>query len=136
MRKLSSFGSPRASHESPRADQFQRHLQGAALVIITAGANEKTGLAANRNDPAGRLRLLDTNVEVYKNIVLQLHTVEPQALVLVVTDSPDPVAEAVRVLGHERVLSTGTYLDSLRFPVSPRAPARGKLRVRRCSDNR
>ena len=32
-----------------------------------------------------------------------------------VTDPPDPLADAVRLLGHEKVLSTGTYLDSLRF---------------------
>ncbi len=34
---------------------------------------------------------------------------------LVVTDPPDPLADAVRNLGHTRVLSTGTFLDSLRF---------------------
>jgi L-lactate dehydrogenase len=90
-------------------------LEGAALVMITAGANEKTGGATDRSDPAGRLRLLATNATVYKSIVPQLHAVAPQALVLVVTDPPDPVADVVRMLGHERVLSTGTYLDSLRF---------------------
>jgi L-lactate dehydrogenase len=90
-------------------------LEGAALVMVTAGANEKTGGATDRNDPAGRLRLLDTNTAIYKNIVPRLHTVAPQALVLVVTDPPDPLADVVRMLGHERVLSTGTYLDSLRF---------------------
>jgi L-lactate dehydrogenase len=90
-------------------------LEGAALVMITAGANEKTGGAVDRNDPAGRLRLLDTNATIYKSIVPQLHAAAPQALVLVVTDPPDPLADVVRMLGHERVLSTGTYLDSLRF---------------------
>jgi L-lactate dehydrogenase len=90
-------------------------LDGASLVMITAGVNEKTGGATDRNDPAGRLRLLDTNVDVYKDIVPQLHAVAPQALVLVITDPPDPLADAVRLLGHERVLSAGTYLDSLRF---------------------
>jgi L-lactate dehydrogenase len=83
--------------------------------MITAGVNEKTGGATDRNDPAGRLRLLDTNATVYKGIVSQLQAVAPQALVLVVTDPPDPLADVVRMLGHERVLSTGTYLDSLRF---------------------
>jgi len=90
-------------------------LEGAALVMITAGANEKAGGATDRNDPAGRLRLLDTNAAVYQSVVSQLHAVAPQALVLVVTDPPDPLADVVRMLGHERVLSTGTYLDSLRF---------------------
>jgi L-lactate dehydrogenase len=90
-------------------------LEGASLVMITAGINEKTGGATNRNDPAGRLRLLDANVDVYKDIVPRLHAVAPRALVLVVTDPPDPLADATRRLGHDRVLSTGTYLDSLRF---------------------
>lgn len=90
-------------------------LEGAALVMITAGVNEKTGGATDRNDPSGRLRLLDTNAAVYKSIVPPLHAVAPQALILVVTDPPDPLADVVRMLGHERVLSTGTYLDSLRF---------------------
>ena len=90
-------------------------LKGAALVMITAGVNEKTGGATDRNDPAGRLRLLDTNVNVYRDIVPRIHAVAPDTLVLVVTDPPDPLADAVRKLGHMRVLSTGTYLDSLRF---------------------
>src|SRR5437764_13443 len=90
-------------------------LQGTSLVMITAGANEKTGGATDRNDPAGRLRLLDNNVQAYKDIVPRLHAAAPDALVLVVTDPPDPLADAVRLLGHERVLSTGTYLDTLRF---------------------
>jgi L-lactate dehydrogenase len=90
-------------------------LDGAALVMITAGVNEKTGGATDRNDPAGRLRLLDSNVEAYKDIVPRVHAAAHGAIVLVVTDPPDPLADAVRLLGHERVLSTGTYLDSLRF---------------------
>jgi L-lactate dehydrogenase len=94
-------------------------LRGAALVMITAGVNEKTGGATDRGDPAGRLRLLDTNVGVYKDIVPRIHAVAPDTLVLVVTDPPDPLADAVRKLGHMRVLSTGTYLDSLRFKFQP-----------------
>ena len=90
-------------------------LKGAALVMITAGVNEKTGGATDRNDPAGRLRLLDKNVNIYKDILPQLHAAAPEAIALVVTDPPDPLADAVRKLGHERVLSTGTYLDTLRF---------------------
>lgn len=90
-------------------------LKGAALVMVTAGVNEKTGGATNRADPAGRLRLLDTNVGVYRDIISRLDAVEPEAMVLVVTDPPDPLADAARMMGHGRVLSTGTYLDSLRF---------------------
>ena len=90
-------------------------LKGAALVMVTAGVNEKTGGATNRGDPAGRLRLLDTNVGVYRDVISRLDAVEPEAMVLVVTDPPDPLADATRLMGHGRVLSTGTFLDSLRF---------------------
>lgn len=91
-------------------------LADAVLVIITAGVNEKTGGATDRSDPAGRLRLLDTNAGVYREIVPRVVGVAPQALLLVVTDPPDPLADLTRQLaGHDRVLSSGTFLDSLRF---------------------
>ena len=91
-------------------------LVNAVLVIVTAGINEKTGGATDRNDPAGRLKLLDTNAGVYRDIVPKIVAAAPQALILVVTDPPDPLADLARVLaGHERVLSSGTFLDSLRF---------------------
>ncbi len=43
-------------------------LTGATLVMITAGMNEKAGGATNRNDPAGRLKLLESNVGMYRQI--------------------------------------------------------------------
>jgi len=91
-------------------------LVDAVLVIVAAGINEKTGGATDRNDPAGRLKLLDTNAGVYRDIVPRIVAAAPQALILVVTDPPDPLADLARGLGgHERVLSSGTFLDSLRF---------------------
>jgi L-lactate dehydrogenase len=90
-------------------------LAGAALVMITAGVNEKTGGATDRNDPAGRLKLLEMNVAVYEEILPELFKAAPDTVVLVVTDPPDPLADLVRRHGFSRVLSTGTYLDSLRF---------------------
>jgi len=90
-------------------------LTGAALVMITAGVNEKTGGATDRNDSTGRLRLLDMNVGVYRQIVPQLIRAAPEAVVLVVTDPPDPLADFVRTFGLKHVLSSGTFLDSLRF---------------------
>jgi L-lactate dehydrogenase len=108
------YGAVLCPYAELRAGDYS-DLKGAALVMITAGVNEKTGGATDRNDSAGRLRLLETNATVYKSIISQLQTVAPQALVLVVTDPPDPLADVVRMLGHEWVLSTGTYLDSLRF---------------------
>jgi len=89
---------------------------GADLVMITAGVNERAGGATDRGDPTGRLRLLDTNAEVYREIVPRLVKAVPEAVILVVTDPPDPLADLTRQLAsHNRVLSTGTYLDTLRF---------------------
>jgi L-lactate dehydrogenase len=91
-------------------------LADATLVIVTAGINEKSGGATDRSDPAGRLKLLDTNASVYRDIIPSVVAVAPKALILVVTDPPDPLADLARDLaGHERVLSSGTFLDSLRF---------------------
>jgi L-lactate dehydrogenase len=93
-------------------------LADAELVMITAGINEKTGGATDRSDPKGRLRLLETNAEIYRDIVPKIVRAAPHAVILVVTDPPDPLADVARTsAGHDRVLSTGTFLDSLRFRV-------------------
>jgi L-lactate dehydrogenase len=90
-------------------------LAGSSVVMITAGVNEKSGGATDRSDPVGRLRLLDANAAIFQDIVPQIHQFAPDTLILVVTDPPDALADVVRMLGHERVLSTGTSLDTLRF---------------------
>jgi L-lactate dehydrogenase len=93
-------------------------LAGAALVMVTVGVNEKSGGATDRNDPLGRLRLLDKNAEVYRRVIPLISKAAPDAVLLVVTDPPDPLAYLTRELaGHDRVLSTGTMLDTLRFRV-------------------
>jgi L-lactate dehydrogenase len=93
-------------------------LADAALVVITAGVNEKAGGATDRSDPQGRLRLLETNAKVYADIVPRVVAVAPRAVLMVVTDPPDPLADLTRQLaGHDRVFSTGTLIDSLRFRV-------------------
>src|SRR6266850_599548 len=71
-------------------------LAGAALVMITAGVNEKTGGATNRNDPAGRLKLLESNAGIYRQILPEISNAAPDAVILVVTDPPDPLADVVR----------------------------------------
>jgi L-lactate dehydrogenase len=93
-------------------------LQGAGAVLITSGVNEKTGGATDRSDPQGRLRLLDKNAEIYRDIVPKIVRAAPHAVLVAVTDPPDPLADVARALaGHDRVLSAGTLLDSLRFRV-------------------
>jgi len=93
-------------------------LAGCALVMITAGVNEKTGGATDRSDPQGRLRLLDKNAAIYRDIVPRIVRAAPEAVLLVITDPPDPLADVARdCAGHDRVLSAGTLLDSQRFRV-------------------
>src|SRR5205807_4055028 len=109
-------------------------LAGVAVVMITSGVNEKSGGATDRNDPEGRLRLLDKNAELYRELLPRILAAAPEAVLLVVTDPPDPLADLARVLAkHDRVLSTGTWLDSLRFrrtshPSSRSIPPRWKRR--------
>jgi L-lactate dehydrogenase len=93
-------------------------LAGAGVVLITSGVNEKTGGATDRSDPQGRLKLLDKNAAIYRDIVPKIVRAAPQAVLVAVTDPPDPLADiARRLAGHERVLSAGTLLDSLRFRI-------------------
>src|SRR3954470_8899219 len=93
-------------------------LAGAAVVLICAGVNEKAGGATDRGDDRGRLRLLDKNAEIYREIVPRVVAAAPDAVLIAVTDPPDPLADLTRELaGHDRVLSTGTTIDTLRFRV-------------------
>ena len=48
-------------------------------------------------------------------MVPQVTQAAPKSVILVVTDPRDPLADLTLGLGHKTVLSTGTYLDSLRF---------------------
>jgi L-lactate dehydrogenase len=95
-------------------------LVNASVVVITAGINERTGAAIDRNDPLGRLRLLGTNAEVYAEVVPNIADVAPDATILVVTDPPDPLAQVASDIVRKRqttnpVISSGTFLDTLRF---------------------
>jgi L-lactate dehydrogenase len=120
------YATPLSPTVDVRAGDYDA-LTDAALVIVTAGVNERVGGATDRSDPQGRLRLLDTNAKVYADIVPRVVAVAPQAVLMVVTDPPDPLADLTRRLaGHDRVFSTGTLIDSLRF----RVHLADRLRVR------
>jgi L-lactate dehydrogenase len=108
------YGAPLSSVVDIRDGDYS-DLTGAALVMISAGANEQAGGATDRHDAAGRLRLLDVNADVYREILPPLFGAAPDAVILVLTDPPDPLADLVRTFGFRYVLSSGTYLDSLRF---------------------
>lgn len=93
-------------------------LAGCGIVLITSGVNEKTGGATDRSDPEGRLKLLDRNAAIYRDIVPKIVAAAPRAVLLVVADPPDPLADVARLCAPTaRIMSTGTYLDSQRFRV-------------------
>ncbi len=111
------YGAPVSPTADVRDGSYD-DLKGADLVLITAGVNEKSGGATDRSDAEGRLKLLDANVSIYQEIVPQVVSAAPEALLVIVTDPPDPLADLTRHLaGHDRVISTGTVIDSLRFRV-------------------
>lgn len=111
------YGTPLSPKVDIRDGDYNA-LAGAGVVLITSGINEKAGGATDRNDPQGRLRPLEQNAAIYRDIVPQVVLAAPQAVIVCVTDPPDPLADIAReVAGHDRVLSTGTFLDSLRFRV-------------------
>lgn len=117
-------GAPLSPRRVDVRDGDFEDLRGADLVMITAGMNERTGGATDRTDPQGRLRLLARNAEVYRDVVPRIVGAAPEAVLLAVTDPPDPLADLARELaGHDRVLGTGTFLDSLRFRVHLAAAA-------------
>jgi L-lactate dehydrogenase len=111
------YGTPLTPKVDIRDGNYDE-LGGAGVVLITSGVNEKAGGATDRNDPLGRLGLLDKNASIYRDIVPQIVRAAPEAILVAVTDPPDALADIAReAAGHDRVLSTGTFLDSLRFCV-------------------
>ncbi|MEK6282967.1 MAG: lactate dehydrogenase [Acidobacteriota bacterium] len=92
-------------------------LADAAIVVITAGINEQAGKAIDPTDQRGRLLLLPHNAKIYEEIVPRLAAVAPHTIILVVTDPPDPLADVTcwRATETNPVISSGTFLDSLRF---------------------
>ena len=95
-----------------------KELAGADLVMLTVGVNEKAGGATDRSDPQGRLRLLAKNAAVFREVVPRIADAAPDTTLLVVTDPPDPLADIARqVAPGLRVVSVGTFIDSLRFRV-------------------
>ena len=111
------YGTPLSPKVDIRDGDYDT-LAGAGVVLITAGVNEKTGGATDRNDSQGRLRLLSKNAAIYRDIIPQIVRAAPKAVLVAVTDPPDPLADVAReAAGHDRVMSAGTFLDSLRFRV-------------------
>ncbi len=95
---------------------LEQDLAGSAVVVITAGVNEKDGGAAEPGDPVGRMRLAEPNRGVYERWAPSVARHAPDAVLLAVTDPPDPLADLAATLAPGlSVISSGTLIDSLRF---------------------
>lgn len=91
-------------------------MLGADLIIIDAGVNEMDGGATDRHDPQGRLGLIDANVPIFQTIANKLGDKAMDSVVMVVSNPPDPLADFLRErISAKQVISSGTYLDSMRF---------------------
>jgi L-lactate dehydrogenase len=85
-------------------------LDGAGVVILAAGVAQKPG--------ESRLSLLARNAEVFSEVVGRVRTAAPEAILIVASNPVDimtEVAQRASGLPPERVIGTGTLLDTARF---------------------
>src|SRR3954462_7970184 len=109
------YGAPLSAPVAISAGDWD-DLDGAGVVLVTAGVNAEEGGATEPAAPPGRLVPLEPNADVYRDVVPRIVAAAPDAVIVAVTDPPDPLADHARSLAaHDRVLSTGTVIDTLRF---------------------
>ncbi|BCS52894.1 L-lactate dehydrogenase [Geobacter sp. SVR] len=87
-----------------------RDLAGAALVILACGVAQKPG--------ESRLQLLERNALIFRQVVPQVLSHAPDALLLVATNPVDIITEMVTKISGlppARVFGSGTILDTARF---------------------
>lgn len=84
--------------------------QGASIIVITAGYNQKPG--------ESRLDLIQKNVKIFHSILDQIIRYEREAILLVVSNPVDiltTIARQYKELRPERIIGSGTVLDTARF---------------------
>lgn len=82
----------------------------ADVIVITAGAKQKPGQS--------RMELAGANTEICRRVVPQLQRLAPGAMFLLVTNPVDVITYVTLKLSglpRQRVLGSGTVLDSSRF---------------------
>jgi len=85
-------------------------LEGAGLVVLACGVGQKPG--------ESRLKLLERNVKVFQSVVPQVLEHAPDAILLIVSNPVDIITQVVTkisALPPERVIGSGTILDTARF---------------------
>jgi len=85
-------------------------LEGAGVVVLSAGVGQKPGET--------RLDLLERNARVFAAVIPAVLAAAPDAVLLVATNPVDVMTRiAIRISGlpRERVIGSGTVLDTARF---------------------
>ena len=104
-----AHAAPFASAAKIKAGSYE-DLQDCAIVIVTAGANQKPGET--------RIDLLGRNVKIFESIIPQVAKYAPEAILLITSNPADIMTEvALKISGfpRERVIGSGTVLDTARF---------------------
>lgn len=97
-------------HTHFHATQEYADLADADVVVITAGAKQAPGDT--------RLDLVDKNIDILSSILEQVVPVAPNAVLLLVANPVDVLTYAAHQMSGfpaERVIGTGTVLDTVRF---------------------
>ena len=85
-------------------------LKGAGLIVLACGVAQKPG--------ESRLKLLERNVNVFQNVVPRVLEHAPDSILLIVSNPVDIMTQVVTkisALPSERVIGSGTILDTARF---------------------
>ena len=85
-------------------------LKGADIVVLACGVGQKPGET--------RLQLLERNVQIFQNVVPRVLEYAPETILLIVSNPVDIMTEVVTKISnlpHERVIGSGTILDTARF---------------------
>jgi L-lactate dehydrogenase len=76
----------------------------------------KRAAPTNQGTKEGRLRLLESNVPIFCEVVPKTIAAAPDATLLVASNPLDVMTELTRRLARGKaVFGTGTFLDSIRF---------------------
>lgn len=87
-----------------------RRIGGARVVVLACGVSQRPG--------ESRLELLERNARVFETVVPKVLDHAPEAILLVVSNPVDvmtQVVTGVSGLSPERVIGSGTILDTARF---------------------
>jgi len=87
-----------------------RMLKSADIVVLACGVGQKPGET--------RLQLLERNVKVFQNVIPRVLEQAPETILLIVSNPVDIMTQVVTKisgLAPERVIGSGTILDTARF---------------------